>query len=114
MPTLFSDLKRHNMGIYLSDPSPPAPSQGTDVLDINTRAQEYMTRPLWGVADTGPWMHDGRAMTLEEAIVMHGDRASGSDAGPVIETFEHMSASDKNDVVSFLETLRLPRPGGGP
>jgi len=111
---LFSDLKRHNMGSNLSDPPPPAPSQGTDVVNINTRPQEYMTRPLWGVADTGPWMHDGRAMTLEEAILMHGDRSTGSDAGPVIEVFEHLSSSDKNDVVSFLETLRLPLPGGAP
>jgi hypothetical protein len=111
---LFSDLKRHNMGIYLSDPLPPAPSQGTDVVDINTRPQEYMTRPLWGVADTGPWMHDGRAMTLKEAILMHGDESSGSDAGPVIEAFEHLSANDQNDVVGFLETLRLPLPGGAP
>jgi hypothetical protein len=111
---LFSDLKRHNMGTNLSDPSPPAPSQGTDVLNINTSPQEYMTRPLWGVADTGPWMHDGRAMTLREAILMHGDRASGSDAGAVIEAFEHLSASDQNDVVAFLQTLRLPLPGGAP
>jgi hypothetical protein len=111
---LFSDLKRHNMGTNLSDPPPPAPSQGTDVLNINTSAQEYMTRPLWGVFDTGPWMHDGRAMTLKEAILMHGDRASGSEAGPVIEAFEHMSASDQNAVVSFLATLRLPLPGGAP
>ena len=111
---LFSDLKRHNMGQYLSDPLPPLPSQGTDVVDINTRPQEYMTRPLWGVADTGPWMHDGRAMTLTEAIIMHGDRSSGSEAGPVVEAFEQLSASDKNAVVSFLQTLRLPLPGGAP
>jgi hypothetical protein len=111
---LFSDLKRHNMGTNLSDPAPPAPSQGTDVLNINTSPQEFMTRPLWGVADTGPWLHDGRAMTLKEAIVMHGDRVSGSEAGPVVEAFEHLSASDQNALVSFLETLRLPLPGGAP
>jgi CxxC motif-containing protein (DUF1111 family) len=71
-----------------------------------------MTRPLWGVADTGPWMHDGRAMTLLEAILMHGDKSSGSDAGPVIEVFEHLSGKEQNDVVQFLEALQLPPPGG--
>jgi Di-haem oxidoreductase, putative peroxidase len=111
---LLSDLKRHNMGSFLSDPLPPAPTQGTDVLNINTRAQEYMTRPLWGVADTGPWLHDGRAMTLKEAILMHGDNSTGSEAGPVIEVFEHLSDEKRDAVVKFLETLRLPLPGGGP
>ena len=110
---LFSDLKRHDMGHYLSDPLPPAPSQGTDVLNINTRPQEYMTRPLWGAADTGPWMHDGRAMTLKEAILMHGNETTGSEAGPVIEAFENLPPSDQDAVVSFLETLRLPLPGSG-
>jgi hypothetical protein len=45
---------------------------------------------------------------------MHGDRVSGSEAGPVVEAFEHLSASDQNALVSFLETLRLPLPGGAP
>ncbi|HTR88059.1 MAG TPA: di-heme oxidoredictase family protein [Reyranella sp.] len=108
---LFSDLKRHNMGRNLTDPPPPAPSQGTDVADINTRPQDFMTRPLWGVADTGPWLHDGRAMTLKEAILFHGDQSTGSDAGPVIAAFKQLSAGDQNAVVSFLETLRLPLPG---
>ncbi len=109
---LFSDLKRHNMGTNLTDPPPPAPSQGTDVVDINTRPQEFMTRPLWGVADTGPWLHDGRAMTLKEAILMHGDRSTGSEAAPVVEAFQHLSPADQDAVVSFLLTLRLPLPGG--
>jgi hypothetical protein len=111
---LFSDLKRHNMGSDLSDPPPPAPAQGTDVADINTRPREFMTRPLWGVADTGPWLHDGRAMTLKEAILMHGDITTGSEAAPVVAAFKRLSAADQDAVVSFLLTLHLPLPGGGP
>jgi hypothetical protein len=117
---LFSDLKRHNMGSALSDPvgmipgkSSPIPTQGTDVNGIVTTAQEFMTRPLWGVADTGPWLHDGRALTLRDAILMHGDSKTGggSEAAPVIDAFEKLSPSDQQAVVDFLLTLRLPLPG---
>jgi hypothetical protein len=113
---LFSDLKRHNMGRFLADPGPPLPSQGTDVADINTDRLQYLTRPLWGVADTGPWLHDGRAMTLTEAIIMHGDTSSGSgsDAAPVIDVFEKLAPQDQQAVINFLLTLRLPLPAGAP
>jgi len=119
---LLSDLKRHNMGSALSDPvgdipgtSPPQPipTQGTDVDNIVNAAQDYMTRPIWGVADTGPWLHDGRALTLRDAILMHGDTATGggSEAAPVIDAFEKLSPADQQAVVDFLLTLRLPPPG---
>jgi hypothetical protein len=114
---LMSDLKRHNMGPCLADPSfadvTAVYSQGTDVMHIMTSPTEYLTRPLWGVADTGPWLHDGRAMTLQEAILMHGDSTScpGSDANAVIDKFEQLSTSDQDDVIQFLLTLRLPPPG---
>lgn len=109
---LFSDLKRHNMGSCLADPLSPLPAQGTDSVDIVNDPREYLTRPLWGVADTGPWLHDGRAMTLMEAILLHGDSktCSGSEAAPVIDKFEKLSESDQQDVIKFLLTLRLPPP----
>jgi CxxC motif-containing protein (DUF1111 family) len=33
---------------------------------------EWRTAPLWGVADSGPYLHDGRANSLAEAIELHG------------------------------------------
>lgn len=105
---LFSDLKRHKMAGDLTDPSPNGFAQSTDVQGIKTRPAEFLTRPLWGVADTGPWLHDGRAMTLKEAILLHGDSSTGSESGPVIDAFEKLSSSDQDAVVSFLLTLRLP------
>jgi hypothetical protein len=77
---LFSDLKRHNIGKILSDPLPPLPAQGTDVANIINVPQEFITRPLWGVADTGPWLHDGRATSLRLAILFHGDSATETEA----------------------------------
>ncbi|HME09779.1 MAG TPA: hypothetical protein VKG25_22160, partial [Bryobacteraceae bacterium] len=54
---IFSDLKTHNMGKFLSDPLLPLPAQGTDVAGIVTVPDRYLTRPIWGVADSGPWLH---------------------------------------------------------
>jgi len=99
---LFSDLKRHDMGDALAD----SYDQGTDVQTIAVNRREFLTRPLWGVADTGPWLHDGRARTLREAILLH--KSNGSEANPVIDSFLQLSATDQSAIVNFLLTLRLP------
>src|SRR5438876_5139616 len=65
---LFSDLKRHDMGEALATPS----AQGT------IPARVFLTRPLWGLADTAPYLHDGRAPTVHEAIVLHGGEATAA------------------------------------
>jgi hypothetical protein len=120
---LFSDLKRHNMGKCLSDPVSYTDAkktthklipQGTDVMNIFNDPQEYLTRPLWGVADTGPWLHDGRALTLTDAILMHGDSATcgDSEARFVVDGFKELQPQEKEDLVNFLLTLRLPLPKG--
>src|SRR6185295_13398676 len=75
---LFGDLKRHNMGRNLAD------GQETPVTGANGRAvlwngaalkvgrSVFLTAELWGVGNTGPWLHDGRAGSLEEAVLLHG------------------------------------------
>ena len=65
---LFSDLKRHDMGDALASPS----AQG------EIPARMFLTRPLWGLAETAPYLHDGRAPTLHDAIVLHGGEASAA------------------------------------
>ena len=37
--------------------------------------REFITARLWGVADTAPYLHDGRATTLFQAINAHGGEA---------------------------------------
>jgi Di-haem oxidoreductase, putative peroxidase len=106
---LFSDLHTHDMGVGLVDLA----AQGTDVAQVCVQPRFFLTRPLWGVADTGPWLHDGRATTLMEAILLHGDSsvnppANRSEAAPVIDAFEKLSADDQQAVVNFLLSLRLP------
>jgi hypothetical protein len=65
---LFSDLKRHDMGPALASPSP----QGTIPAEL------FLTRPLWGLAETAPYLHDGRAPTVHDAIVLHGGEATAA------------------------------------
>jgi CxxC motif-containing protein (DUF1111 family) len=100
---IYSDLLVHRMGKdleaqghYYAPPSDGDPS-GTPQRD------EWRTPPLWGVADSGPWLHDGRAKTLEEAIRLHGGQADSA-----TRQFTRASQADQARVVRFLMTLRAP------
>lgn len=88
---LYTDLKRHDMGPELAE------SFGS-ALD-----SEFNTARLWGVADTAPYLHDGRAMTLHEAIMMHGGEAEA-----VRDDFAALVKDDQQAVIAFLRTLRTP------
>jgi CxxC motif-containing protein (DUF1111 family) len=64
---------------------------------------EWRTPPLWGVADSAPYMHDGRAATLEQAIQVHGGQATRS-----ARNFGALSRDQQGQLVAFLKTLRAP------
>ncbi len=100
---LYSDLKRHNMGKGLK--SGDGIRQETDGGQ-EIPEEEFLTRPLWGVADTAPWLHDGRALTLTEAIEMHdSEESEGSDSA---KKFKNLSKADQTKIITFLSSLRLP------
>lgn len=101
---LFSDLKLHNMGVGLQDVS----KQETDVTGVYVPAPFFLTRPLWGVGDTGPWLHDGRAQNLDEAIRYHSSQ--GSEANPIIDVYmNQLNQQQRTDLINFLQSLRLPQ-----
>lgn len=89
---LFADLKRHDMGEALAE------SFGSPLDSFFTTAR------LWGVADTAPYMHDGRALTIGEAILMHGGEAES-----VRDNYVALSEGDKRKLLSFLHSLRTPK-----
>jgi hypothetical protein len=99
---LFSDLRLHDMGDSLSDVA----HQETDVSNVFTPARKFLTRPLWGVGDTAPYLHDGRARDLQEAIAMHS--STGSEANAAVAAFRALSPADQQAVLDFLQSLRLP------
>ena len=88
---LFSDLKRHDMGPGLAE------SFGSE-LD-----SEFITARLWGVADTAPYLHDGRATTLTEAILLHGGEAQAAR-----DNFAALPEGDRVALLTFLKRLRTP------
>jgi hypothetical protein len=88
---VFSDFKRHDMGDAL------ASRHGED----GAGPREYLTRRLWGVANTSPYLHDGRAITFDEAIRAHGGEAAGAAAA-----FEALPPADQASIRVFLIGLK--------
>jgi hypothetical protein len=94
---LFSDLKRHDMGDLLAE---TAEDQDGNLLPLN---RFFITARLWGLADSAPYLHDGRAQTITEAILLHDGEAQEQR-----EIFKALSVNEKNQLLAFLRSLRVP------
>ena len=88
---VFTDLKRHDLG-------PAFHERQYDGTLITT----FLTEPLWGVASTSPYGHDGRSINLKEVILRHGGEAHRSK-----EAFAALGDDDQLKVLEFLDTLVL-------
>ena len=64
---------------------------------------EFTTARLWGIADTAPYLHDGRASTLAQAI-----QAYGGEAQVAQEAFVGLSDDERAELIAFLGRLRTP------
>jgi mono/diheme cytochrome c family protein len=117
---LYGDLKRHRMGRQLADAAGPvipftagfAPLVA-DGKPVPLGPSEFLTPELWGVGNTGPWLHDGRAASLREAILWHGEddppavgSADRSEAQEAREAFTALAAADQEALLVFLRSLR--------
>ena len=72
--------------------------------ELQAATREWRTPPLWGVADSAPYLHDGRAGTLDEAVRKHdgqGWLAASRYAG--------LDDDGRGKVLAFLGTLRAPQ-----
>ena len=92
----YTDLLLHDMGQGLADNLGEGTASGRD----------WRTAPLWGIGLTAAvsggeaYLHDGRARTLEEAILWHGGEAETSR-----ELFRKMSEAERAAIVTFLKGL---------
>jgi CxxC motif-containing protein (DUF1111 family) len=92
----YTDLLLHDLGAGLAD----------TMGELGATGSEWRTPPLWsigltaGVSGGEAYLHDGRARTLEEAILWHGGEAEGAK-----ESFRTMSAADRAALIKFLESL---------
>jgi CxxC motif-containing protein (DUF1111 family) len=93
----YTDLLLHDMGPGLND----------GYTEGNAKTYEWRTPPLWGLglspdSQGGQFflMHDGRAKSIEEAIIMHGGEATASK-----NKFVQMNTAEKNAILKFLKSL---------
>jgi CxxC motif-containing protein (DUF1111 family) len=92
----FTDLLLHDMGPDLADGRP----------DFEATGREWRTPPLWGIGLTATvnghtrFLHDGRARSLEEAVLWHG-----GEAGAARDRFMRLPSQERRALLSFLESL---------
>ncbi len=92
----YSDFLLHDMGPGLADKTPTGTVAGS----------EWRTQPLWGIGLTQTvsghsfFLHDGRARSLEEAILWHGGEAETAR-----QAFAAFAAEDRMRLIQFLESL---------
>lgn len=92
----FTDLLLHDMGEGLADGR----------RDFDADGKEWKTRPLWGIGQSktvnplAGFLHDGRARTLEEAILWHGGEAEYS-----LKKFANLTEVQRSQFLRFLNSL---------
>lgn len=93
----YTDLLLHDMGNSLDD----------GYTEGSAKTFEWRTPPLWGLglspnSQGGQYflMHDGRAKSIEEAIMLHGGEGLQSK-----NNFTQLSQSEKNALIKFLKSL---------
>ena len=92
----YADFLLHDMGDGLADGRP----------DFRANGQEWRTATLWGIGlfpktnGTAFYLHDGRARTLEEAILWHGGEAEQAK-----QKFVQLTTTERKSLISFLKSL---------
>ncbi|MFW2476883.1 di-heme oxidoredictase family protein [Sediminibacterium sp.] len=93
----YTDLLLHDMGPGLDD----------GYTEGSAKTAEWRTPPLWGLglspnSQGGKYflLHDGRAKSIEEAILLHGGEAQQSK-----NKFMQLTVQDKNNLLKFLASL---------
>jgi CxxC motif-containing protein (DUF1111 family) len=93
----YTDLLLHDMGTELND----------GYTEGSATAAEWRTPPLWGLglsknSQGGNYflLHDGRAQSIEEAILLHGGEGQNSKLN-----YQQLNSSAKDKLIKFLESL---------
>jgi len=127
---IYSDLLLHDMGQDLGDvgqyesfdPTSTAPevvdpaetAATTIPTEVAANGQpkppalgaaraEWRTPPLWGLRDSGPYLHDGRAETIDQAVALHGGQAAAS-----ARKYYGLKYEERQTLNTFLKSLAAP------
>ncbi len=93
----YSDFLLHDVGT--GDGIAQTNIAGTNTLDQSTR-NKMRTAPLWGSRTRNELMHDAETYTRNEAILRHAGEATN-----VINAYRGLSTTQKNQLVTFLNSL---------
>ena len=120
---VYSDLLLHDMGTRLADAdaytvfvndqangnlaapatnavaAPNGPGGGS----VSASLREWRTPPLWGLRHSAPYLHDGRAASIEKAIALHGGQGAAS-----AKRYAELSPRRKQILEAFLLSLSAP------
>jgi CxxC motif-containing protein (DUF1111 family) len=93
----YTDLLLHDMGNGLDD----------GYTEGSAKTYEWRTPALWGLglspnSQGGEYylLHDGRAKSIEEAILLHGGEAS-----TIVDKYKELTAAQQQSLISFLKSL---------
>lgn len=123
---LYSDLLLHDMGndtadgasygtrnLFDDEPGRARPVAGgfpsgldafKDGAELKPASRrEWRTPPLWGLRDSGPYLHDGRAETLDQAIAFHGGQGESAR-----KAYFRLPPARRAEIQAFLKTLVAP------
>jgi CxxC motif-containing protein (DUF1111 family) len=87
--------------VYVLQPEIASKDKSKQPRAANER--EWRTPPLWGLRDSAPYMHDGRAQSLADAVALHG--GEGLTAA---QEYKRLSENERKQVELFLKTLAAP------
>ena len=84
----FSDFLLHDIGT------------GDGIVQGDARGNEIRTTPLWGISESAPYLHDGSAATIRDAIERHRNQA-----GPSRRAFQDLSHDEQRALLDFLDSI---------
>lgn len=105
---IYSDLLLHDLGQGLADDGASYGIEGPE-FPGGPSPGEWRTPPLWGFRDSGPYLHDGRAQTLDEAVALHAGQGAGS-----AREFFSLEPEERASIETFLKSLVAPSAAATP
>jgi CxxC motif-containing protein (DUF1111 family) len=84
----FSDFLLHDVGT------------GDGIIQGNAQGTEFRTPPLWGLSQSGPYLHDGSAPAVQDAIRRHDNQGAAAR-----DAYNVLSFREQQDLLSFLDSI---------
>jgi CxxC motif-containing protein (DUF1111 family) len=116
---LYSDLLLHDLGDRFRAFGGGYGGGTSEIVEKSSRSKdaatpsgeagptEWRTTPLWGVAASAPYLHDGRASTLHEAIILHGGEAEMTS-----KRYSQLDPGARQALLAFLRSQVAPSQPG--